>query len=554
MSAGSVNAGSSADADGWGLTLAAALIGADRAPARQAIGPLADIPASGDAGGDLLAQIGALGAYHLAGAGLGPDVFVPLEPFAQVGPECPPAAAARFVTLIGSCGAIAGIIAEWCEVAAERGLRLPPELVPLLEDFRGTADQPRVTQAIAGPELAWLRQIYGDAPAEDEVGDPDDEDDTESTDGDETAATQRDVSAKASSVEDWLEGSPQQRRAAFYGFRRRDPDGARTALEAVFKSEKADAREQFLNAFEVGLAPADEPFLETCLDDRAGGVRRVAQRLLPQLQTSRFMERMAARVAAALHIDESKKLLVGKKHQLVVTLPEEAPDLVRDGIEPSQYAWKKRGAKAQLLEQILRNAPLKAFAAHPPRVWVEQALQGEWSEPILVGLVAALWRERDPAWRSALIETLSEAHAGKISGIKSNAEIRDALAKSIATLPQPEWEETVAKMLKSAGIEQVIDTTAYGPETYSSSFTEALFDWIAFRLRGGPESIVPLRKGSLISRLGQRADPSDDSEAAAAAIVSRLPEDFDTYLRHQLNNMSETLSLRVTIRREFATR
>ena len=36
--------------------------------------------------------------------------------------------------------------------------------------------------------------------------------------------------------------------------------------------------------------------------------------------------------------------------------------------------------------------------------------------------------------------------------------------------------------------------------------------------------------------------------------VSQLPDEFNTYLRLQLTNMAETLSLRATIRREFATR
>lgn len=41
---------------------------------------------------------------------------------------------------------------------------------------------------------------------------------------------------------------------------------------------------------------------------------------------------------------------------------------------------------------------------------------------------------------------------------------------------------------------------------------------------------------------------------AAAVLVSRLPEDFqDTYLRQQLTHLADTLSLRATIRREFAT-
>ena len=545
-----MSTGIAIDVDGWGPTLAVALIGAERAPARQAAGPLAELPQTGDAGGDLLAQIGAVGVYHLAGAGIGPGAFAPIEPFETVGPECPPAAAARFVTLIGSGGSQSGMIEEWCEVAAQGGFRLPPELLPLLEDWRGTHASEAFRQSIAGAELAWLDRACGAAASEPTKGDAMDSSEA-AGEGDAEPAI---APAGAASGADWTEGTLAVRREAFANFRERDPEAARKALEGAFKSEKADARAAFLGALDIGLSFADEPFLESCLDDRAGDVRRTAQRLLPYLPGSRFLERMAARATAALRIDEQRHMIVSKKHALAVTLPEEAPDLVRDGVEPSQYAWKRKGAKAQLLEQILRHAPLKAFASHPPKVWIEQALKSEWSDSLLDGFVAAQSRERDLSWRDALISTLREANAGKLAGVKPSGDIRDALARSLAGLPQADWEREVAQMLKAPGLDLLLATMEQGRESYSPFFTAAVFDWLALRVRGGPESTGPLRKGSLISRLGKRADPSEDSEAAAAAIVSRLPDDFDTYLRHQLNHMAETLSLRATIRREFATR
>lgn len=531
---------------GWNATLAAALIGAERAPAQPLPPAMEGFAATGDSGGDLLDRLGALGAYHLAGSGLGSDSLDPIAPFTPLGPVVPPRAAARFVTLLGSGGTQSGMIREWCEVAAERGFRLPPELLPLIETVQSTADK-RATQAIAGPEMAWLRLACGEAeadPAPAAAPEPQ---------GEDTEADTAEPAPEIADDGDWTAGTPAQRRAAFAGFRQRAPEAARAALEAGFKSEKADMREQLVSALEIGLSSADEPFLEACLDDRAGGVRRAAQRTLTDLPGSRFQQRMARRVGDALRIEETRKLLIAKVHTLVVTLPEEAPDLVRDGIEPSQYDWKKRGRKAQLLVQILKHAPLSAFAAHPPRLWIEQALKGEWAEAILDGLIAALWRERDPAWRDALIATLREAQGGKLSGVKPTNEIRDALAKAMAVLPAAEWEAAVAAMLKSPNLELVLATMVQGPPAYTPGFTAAVLDWLALRTRGGPESTGPLRKANILGRLGYRADPTASSEAAAAAIVSRLPDDADNYLRHQLTHMADTLSLRATIRREFAT-
>ena len=65
--------------DGWEPTLAAALLGAERAPPSQP-GPLSALVAESDPAGALLARLAAEGAHHLAGTGLGPEALAPAEP------------------------------------------------------------------------------------------------------------------------------------------------------------------------------------------------------------------------------------------------------------------------------------------------------------------------------------------------------------------------------------------------------------------------------------------------------------------------------------------
>ena len=515
----------------WGPALAAALVGAERAQTPTLPDPFADLAGTGDAGGELLARVAALGTYRLAGGGLSADALDPFAPLEPVAPECPPAAAQRLAELLGQGASANRHVAEWCGLAAERGLRAPAELLALLDLRRGTASDREAIDPVAGVELDWLRRVCA---------------------GEEAQAPATEDAASGEPAEDWTEGDATARRWAFAAFRRRDPDAARASLEPVFRGEKAELREHLVGALEIGLSPADEPFLEACLDDRAGGVRAAAQRLLAWMPGSRLKRRMAERVQAALRLTATRKLLGGTKHELAVELPQESPELARDGVAPNPYASRKTGPGADMLAQILKLAPLSAYAGHPQRVWVEAALRSDWSEPIVEGMVTALRRERDPPWRDALIGTLREACGGRLSGVKPTDAMKQALAQATGALPAPDWEEAVAAVLRTRDLDIALRLLDDGPASFSERFTAALFDWLATVGRGHASWLDALWRSGVLQRLGHRAHPGPDSEAAAASVLARLPEDAQPYLRQQFVTFSETVSLRTAMRREFS--
>ncbi|WP_407529188.1 DUF5691 domain-containing protein [Methylobacterium oryzisoli] len=507
-------------ADGWETALAAALIGAERALAGPAGAPFADLGPAGDAGGGLLARLAAQGVHRLAGAGLAPDALTPVPKRSLPGPECPPAAAARLALLLAAGQSARSRLEEWCGLAAEAGIRAPAWLLPALSPYR--SQWPRAIERIAGPEIDWLDRACAGGSAE-----------------------------AASSPQDWTEGTPAIRRDAFAAFRQRDPDGAREALEAGFRGEKADMRQVLVAALDIGLGEADAPFLEACLDDRASGVRAAAQRLLADLPRSLFASRMAARAKKALVIESSRGLLGGTKHALTVTLPEESPTLARDGIEPRPYRQKAGGARAGLLQEILSQTPLHAFAEHPPRLWIELALRSEWAGPILEGFVAAVRREDDPDWARALAEVLGEAAAGRLSGIRPTNELRDDWARAAALLPGAEWESLVEGLFRKAAVEVVLAHLGHAPSAFSERFTLAHLDWLAVVTRAPPGMRDPLTRTWMIDRFGERAWPGEPAAAAAAAILARLPADADERLRRQCATLAEILDLRAAMRRDF---
>ncbi|WP_019905999.1 DUF5691 domain-containing protein [Methylobacterium sp. 77] len=507
--------------DDWETALVTALLGADRAPASAEIETVAGALPRGEPGVALLARVAVSGIHHLAGAGLAPEAFTPVPPREPEGRPCPQAAAARLGLLLAGGHAARDRLKEWCDLAAAAGVRAPPWLLPALASHR--RDWKQAIDAIAGEELDWLDKACtgGGAGAE-------------------------------SSISEGTDERPAERRAGFVAFRLRDPEGARLELEAGLRAEKAEMRQSLVSALEIGLSEADAPFLETCLDDRASGVRSAAQALLPRLTRSLFASRMAARARTALVIESSRKFFGGTKHQLVVTLPEESPTLARDGVEPKAYERHGGGTKSGLLRDIVAAAPLHAFSEHPPGLWIEGALRSEWPIPIVEGFLDAMRRERDLDWARASVSVMGEGSAGRISGIRPNDSLREIWSRAARLLPDPEWEATVAKVLRTGEAATILVMLRQAPPALSKAFTAPLLDWLASVTRGSASGRRDLAAAHMLHRLGEWAWPDDETAASAAAILARLPDESDDHLRHQVSEFAETLAMRATIRREFA--
>jgi hypothetical protein len=145
----------------------------------------------------------------------------------------------------------------------------------------------------------------------------------------------------------------------------------------------------------------DDPFLETCLDDKRKEVRDAARGLLLRLENSRFVGRMWARVRPLVRL--KSKFLGGDA--LEVSLPENLDSAAkRDGLG-GPLLRKKLGEKANWLAQMLALVPPalwnKEFGK-PPEKLVALALACEWKEPLLLGWQSAAIGARDAAWAEAI--------------------------------------------------------------------------------------------------------------------------------------------------------
>src|SRR5215472_8574086 len=319
---------------GWPELVSVALLGTERRdpplPADPALAGLA-----GAAGGRqrsaeerLLSAAGALAVLRRAGRLAPPAPPLPEPAPAEPRPACGAAAAYRLTLLLDDQRAL---LPEWLRAVAGRGLRVPAERLPdLLE--AGTASQAmrRDVEPVLGERGPWLAAQVprwswaAPLPA---------------TAGEREAL--------------WRTGTRPQRHRLFALLRRTRPDEARQLLYRGLAREEAADRAWFIAALGEGLAPADEPLLETALDDRRQEVRAAAARLLARLPGSAFARRMTDRTVPLVRVDRGG---------IIVALPDDLDEAaIRDGVirRPSSGT----GERAWWLHQLVAATPLPAWDA-----------------------------------------------------------------------------------------------------------------------------------------------------------------------------------------------
>lgn len=237
-------------------------------------------------------------------------------------------------------------------------------------------------------------------------------------------------------------GSWTRRVALLTAVRRHDPAAGLRMVDQTWRAEPATGRATLLEALEVGLSDADEPFLETALDDRAATVRAAAATLLDRLPNSRRAQRMAARVHALTRPDGT------------VELPEK-PDAAakRDGVANRREPGY--GPRASWLIQLVGAAPLPDepdLAGAPPE--------------LVTGWTKAALRQRNRTWLRALAEAnptpellaaLDPATATGIVGELIDVDAR--FAALLAACPGPwsaDFSILVTQLLQTANSEGVL--------------------------------------------------------------------------------------------------
>ena len=370
----------------WQDLVTASLIGTERAevPPAGVPGVLTSDPvaATTDPAAVLLDRAALLTAARRAGRR--PDHVEPL-PVCQADPRpgVSRAAEVRLARLLG--GEYPGLLAEWLTAAAAAGLRPPPQYLPaLLNQARrvGPAGSGlmRLVAEAGGARARWLAGLNPDWALPSEAGE-----------------------------DAWRLGDAGQRRGYLTSLLGRDPDAARELVRSSWDAAGPAERALFLSVLADGLDPADEPLLETALDDGAEDVRAWAAHLLARLPGSAFGRRMADRALRCVRIEPG-----ARGPRVAITPPAECDASMRhDGITPAPAAGPPHPAdRTRVLLMVVTRTPLRTWTDTfgLTAAQVVALRSGDWAPVLSTGWTLAARAQRDHDWTAALI---SQAISGR---------------------------------------------------------------------------------------------------------------------------------------------
>ncbi|HEU4452749.1 MAG TPA: DUF5691 domain-containing protein [Longimicrobium sp.] len=484
-------------AERWEAAVRSALLGTDREPSSESTEIDTDASALDRAlaglegrGSEarLLGSAAVLALYRRAGSIPRRDP----RPLPEPAPEesarrASPAAARALARMMGGEGAI--VIPEWMEMAAAREMVVPEELLPALLDAASGREEIRDAvlpvlgargRWLAARNVAWAWAVAGGAEMD--------------------SAPEEDARAA------WETGTADVRRMLLRRARKSDPALGLELVKSTWSTDAPKDRVAFLAELVEGLSDADEPFLESALDDRRKEVRQMAAGVLRRLPTSRLARRMAERARPLLRISLPSggflSKVTGAKPEIAVDLPAECTrEMIRDGVEPKPP--QGTGERAWWLQQVIAATPPSTWSADaPPDAWIAAAARSkEWSTILLSALGDAAERHRDAAWTEALIR----ARATSAWGLEQTA----------AALPADRYLALAAEMLAEnrsslSGGDYTMRYLAASPHPLGAEMTRALF------ARVSPSALVTdyaLREQ--LRLIAPRVDPAAALEAVS---------------------------------------
>ena len=408
------------------------------------------------------------------------------------------------------------LLLDWLNAAAGAGKRPPHDTLPeLLEYARGHRACRQIVVDAVDQRGAWLMSL---------------------------APWWQFASAEGDNPADvWSTGNKEQRATALRRLRETDPAAARELVESTWKVDGADERTSFVEILRVNLSAADEPFLESALDDRSKLVKAAAADLLSRLPSSALVQRMTDRATPLLVFTPPEKgglLKRGKSAAVDVVLPPETFDATwaRDGVieKPDGRVGKRQWWLRQLL------------AAVPPSHWAKTwnlpaadaiaAVAGDHRELVLDAWTDAAERHREVDWLEPLLLRAL---------FRPNATVRLDL---IELLPEERRRVLLKALLKSPKSELHTLTSAFDAlsGTLDAELTDLAIE--AVEKQVGQKSTYHYYLATLLEPLSHRLPPD-----IAERLSHRWTGPAWDVNRKALDVFFSTLQIRKTIATEFST-
>ena len=486
----------------WSALVSAALLGTERTGGNAPIpATVAGLVADADTEQAILVAAGSMAVRRRAGRATTRDEAPgpqPTEPDPR--PQLT-GAAARYVAV--AFDERPSLAPEILDLLRATGRRLPDEWLPDLMALAKRREDAATYIELGGTRTAWLARTFPELAGDVWWGRGDDWDDA-------WAATETGA-AKA---------------AVIRRIRHSDLPRARAALATWWASIPSPERARVLEAVEVRVERADEPFLVEALTDRRAEVRTTAAGLLVLLPDSALSSRIEYETRPVLATGG----LVRKS--LKVTLPTPSEELAALGFESRPQAGY--GERAWLLRSLLahvRPGRWSEWLGVDAAGLVDMAARSDEARPLLEGWIAATGRFGDPLWAMALLSNPAVANkvsteVGLVLDGLSSADRAAAVAASAAALHPPVLAELAASI----------------PAPWPRPLADAVLDVAGLVGREqfpGPGLYELVRAAAL--RL--QPDRADDLTRVAS---------YKNELRPALTDVVETIRLRARIHEAFA--
>jgi len=261
-------------------------------------------------------------------------------------------------------------LSEFIEYLTENKKQVPPEMLPEIITSRLAAgDNWESLQGIIGKRGEWLMR-------------------------------QNPSWHKILPLEDpelWATGNREERISVLKYLRGKFPDLVTEMLAQSWKTEIAKDKITFLAILTDNISINDEPFLETCLDDKNAEIRTAAAALLSRIPSSQLVQRLAKRLKELVFFDQGN---------LIVKLPDAPDDAgIRDGLF-GKIKIEKQGLRAAWLTQIIAFLPpeiLEKELAHSPFEILEFFLQSDFIQVLLGATLSSTISLPDAQWAEAFL-------------------------------------------------------------------------------------------------------------------------------------------------------
>jgi hypothetical protein len=313
----------------------------------------------------------------------------------------------------------------------------------------------------------------------------------------------------------WQTGSAAERLSALKGIRTIEPARAVEWIRGTWASDPADDRVKWLGALLPALSMNDEPFLESCLDDRSSRVREAAAGLLARLPASLFIQRMIARLEPLLKWN-------GKVLSAELPAAFDKP-MLRDGLteKPPPHTGQKQWWRSQMLRIV------------PPVLWSQSF--GATAEKLVAGVDKDEERSIIPAWRTA-------------TGLHADPAWATALAFSPVDLPG-RWSADYLKAVPERDRSAVLAALWSANDKDSYRAAPLLEVWSPLSAQLSEEILRILsREGLLFSGAAAHLHPQVMPHLETQLqLLATQP-----YIGPSVNRALDTIQFRRTIHTEFA--